>query len=184
MFEMWMRILKTVDNSVLWLLGIPNQTFENNIRAFAEKQGVNKSRIFISEYAPIEEHLNRYRLCDLFLDTLYYTSSSTGIHALMMGMPIVTYRGETNAMRQGASVCHAAGLDETICDSMDEYFNLAVELANSPEKLQQLKNKLPINNPSSPYLDIKKDVGYMEKAYLQIWDTYIKQEKFTDIYID
>ena len=184
MFEIWMRILNEVENSVLWLLGISNQSFENNLRSFAQEHDVNKSRIIFSEYAPIEEHLNRYRLCDLFLDTLYYTSSSTGIHALMMGMPIVTYRGETNAMRQGASVCHAAGLDETICDSLDEYYQLAIDLANSPQKLQQLKDKLPINNPSSQYFDLRKDVGYMEKAYLKIWNTYIKQEKFTDIYID
>jgi predicted O-linked N-acetylglucosamine transferase (SPINDLY family) len=184
LFEMWMRILNEVENSVLWLLGIPNQSFQNNIKAFVEKHGVDPNRIKISDYVPIEEHLSRFNLCDLFLDTLYYSSCSSGSHALMMGVPVLTLYGETNAMRQGASVCHAAGLDETICYSMEEYFNVAVDLANSPEKLDKLKNKLPVINPSNPHFDIKKDVGYMEKAYLQIWEIFLKGEKFTDIHID
>jgi len=184
MFEIWMRILRTVENSILWLLGIPNDTFRNNINAFAKKHGVDPERIKISDYAPIEHHLNRFELCDLFLDTLYYSSCSSGSHALMMGVPVITLRGETNAMRQGASVCHAAGLDETICYTMDEYFNMAVELANSPEKLKRLKDKLTLNKQSIPHFDIKLNVQYMEKGYLQIWEKYMNGEKFTDLSID
>jgi protein O-GlcNAc transferase len=184
MFETWLKILKTVDNSILWLLGIPNETFCNNIKAFAKKHGVDPGRIIISEYAPIEDHLNRFKLCDLFLDTLYYSSCSSGSHSLMMGVPVITLYGETNAMRQGASVCHSVGLDDTICNTMDEYFNLAVELANSPEILKGLKDKLTVSKQSIPHFNINMNARYMEKSYLQIWDKYMNGEKFTDLSID
>ena len=184
MFKTWIEILKAVDNSVLWLLGTPGETFRKNIQTFAEQHGVASERIIISGYAPIEEHLNRFKLCDLFLDTLYYSSCSSGSHALMMGVPIVSLCGETNAMRQGASVCHAAGIDETICHTMEEYFNMAVELAKSPEKLRLLKNKLTENQTSIPHFNIKLNVEYMEKGYLKIWEKYTKGEKLNDITID
>jgi len=102
----------------------------------------------------------------------------------MMGVPIVSLCGETNAMRQGASVCHAAGIDETICYTMEEYFNLAVELAKSPEKLYLLKRKLTENQASIPHFNIKLNVEYMEKGYLKIWEKYAKGEKLNDITID
>lgn len=184
MFSTWMKILKAVDNSVLWLLGNGNKTFEKNIYSFVENQGVDTKRVIISPFLTIEDHLKRMEICDLFLDTIYYTCSSSGGHVLMMGLPIVTIKGETNAMRQGASVCHAAGIDETICYSMEEYFNKAIELASDKDQLKYIKNKLIQNQAENPLFNIKYHVANFEKSYLHIWDTYQKGEDFTDLYID
>jgi protein O-GlcNAc transferase len=184
MFSVWMKILNTVENSVLWLLCNKNDTLKNNLLQEAFKYGINSQRIIFSDYSAIEDHLNRMKICDLFLDTLYYTSSTTGIHALMSGLPVVTLRGETNAMRQGASVCHAAHLDETICNTIEEYYEKAIELAKSPEKLAMLRTKLSGNKEQLPIFNIPYIVDNLEKSYLKIWDIYVKGEKFTDIFID
>ena len=183
-FSVWMKILKKVDNSVLLLLGNGNKTFEKNIYAFVKNQGVDSDRVIILPYVNINDHLNRLKICDLFLDTLYYTCSSSGGHVLMMGVPILTIKGETNAMRQGASVCHAAGIDETICKTMEEYYHKAVEYATNKEKIDAIKKKLKGNLAKLPAFNVEKHISNLEKSYLQIWDTYQKGDAFTDLYID
>ncbi len=183
-FSAWMKILKAVENSVLWLLGNGNTTFEKNIYASVEKHGVDAKRVMIAPYLNISDHLNRLKLCDLFLDTLYYTSCSSGSHALMMGVPVISIRGVTNAMRQGASVCHAASTDETVCNSIDEYYSKAVELALNKSKLNHIKNKLVENQSKIPIFNTKLHVENLERSYLTIWDTYQKGKDFTDLYID
>lgn len=102
----------------------------------------------------------------------------------MMGVPVISIRGVTNAMRQGASVCHAASTDETVCNSIDEYYSKAVELALNKSKLNHIKNKLVENQSKIPIFNTKLHVENLERSYLTIWDTYQKGKDFTDLYID
>ncbi|MBN1767870.1 MAG: tetratricopeptide repeat protein [Prolixibacteraceae bacterium] len=183
-FALWMKILEKVENSVLCILGNGNKTFENNIYSRVKSSGIETNRVLILPFIPVADHLNRLSICDLFLDTRYYTSCSSGAQALMMGVPVLTIKGESNAMRQGASVCHAANIDYTICKSTDEYYNKAVELAKNPLKIKQLKHHLTKNRYKLPLFDVKMHIENLEKSLLKIWNSYQNGEKFTDLHID
>ena len=68
MLEAWMRLLKAVPGSVLWLLE-GNPFVPANLCREAEARGVATERLVFAPRLPLPEHLARHRLADLFLDT-------------------------------------------------------------------------------------------------------------------
>ena len=90
-FDCWMRILKAVDDSVLWLLK-DNEIAAANLRKEAAIRGVASDRLIFATRVPSPDHLARHRLADLFLDTLPYNAHTTASDALWAGVPVLTSR--------------------------------------------------------------------------------------------
>src|SRR5262249_2930106 len=67
-FDIWMRLLRAVDGSVLWLLE-DNAIAAANLKREAEARGVDVRRLIFAPRKLPHEHLARQRLADLFLDT-------------------------------------------------------------------------------------------------------------------
>jgi predicted O-linked N-acetylglucosamine transferase (SPINDLY family) len=170
LFAAWMEILKRTPNGVLWLNPAKCDRYKNNILKNTAKHGVEPSRIFFAERLPHEEYMARYRVCDLFLDTLHYSAGSTAISALMAGVPVITTTGVRNAENMGASICYAANLPNTICSSVNEYIDKAVGLAENPMKLVELKTRLKEEYDKQPLFDVKQFVSDLETELKLIVD--------------
>jgi len=123
-----MRLLKAIDNSVLWLLR-DNIVAERNLRKEAVLRGIDPRRLVFAEILTQEEHLARQRLADLFLDTLPVNAHTTASNALWAGLPILTCCGQAFSGRVAASLLHAIGLAELVTHSLDEYEAAALRLA-------------------------------------------------------
>lgn len=164
MFDRWMRILKQVEGSVLWLLAA-NAAGESNLRKEAETRGVNPDRLIFARRVPMPDHLARSRQADLFLDTLPYNAHTTASDALWVGLPVLTCRGETFAGRVAASLLNAISMPELITTNLDDYEQLAIELATNPEKLARIKQRLDDNRLTTPLFDTKLFARNLEAAY-------------------
>ena len=167
MFDRWMRILKAVDASVLWLLK-DNPTAEASLRREAVARGVDAARLVFAERWPSDEHLARHRQADLFLDTLPYNAHTTGSDALWAGLPVLTCAGSTFPGRVGASLLSAVGLPELIAPTPDEYEKLAVALARDPERLGQLRERLVQSRMTAPLFDTARFARDIESLYLKM----------------
>ena len=163
-FESWMRILKSVDQSVLWLYA-NSESVISNISETASRFGVDNNRIIFASHAPVEEHLNRIGKADLFLDTLPYNAHTTASDALRMGIPVITLIGNSFASRVAASLLNAVNMPELITSTREQYESLAIELALNSEKLGSIKNKLAQNLPSSALFDCQTFTNNLELAY-------------------
>ncbi len=163
-FASWMRILNRVPGSVLWLHVVDDKAL-SNLRASAERLGVDGSRIIAASRIPLAEHLARQRLADLFLDTHPYNAGATASHALRMGLPLMTRPGQSFAARMGASLLTAVDMPELIVDSQDAYETLAIKLATEPEALAAIRRKLQANLPKSRLFDTRRAVGHLEALY-------------------
>src|SRR5205814_2473512 len=75
-FDIWMRLLARVDESVLWLLR-DNRWAEANLRKEAVARGIDPARLIFADRVPIPDHLARHRCADLFLDTFNYNAHTT-----------------------------------------------------------------------------------------------------------
>ncbi len=166
-FASWMRILRSVDGSVLLLLA-DGETARSNLRMEAVKRGVDASRLVFGGRLPHPEYLARYRAADLFLDTLPYNAGTTASDALWSGLPVLTLRGEAFAARVGASLLEAVGLPELIASSREHYEALAVDLAARPRHLADLREQLARNRLSTRLFDIRRYARHLEAAYLQM----------------
>jgi len=170
-FESWMRILKAVDRSILWLFQ-DNTWVVDNLKKEAEKQGIAAHRLVFAERMPFSEHLARYRHADLFLDTLPYNAHTTCSDALWAGLPVLTLLGSTFPGRVAASLLSAVGLSELIAFSPKEYEDLAIELATSSEKLAGIRLKLVENRLTAPLFDTPLFTKSLEVAYIRMHDRY------------
>ncbi len=171
MFDRWMRILKAVEGSALWLLA-ENAAAMENLRNEAEIRGVDPSRLVFAKRLEPPEHLGRHRLADLFLDTLPYNAHTTASDALWAGLPVLTLTGEAFAGRVAASLLSAIGLPELITRTSHEYESLAVELARNPGRLAGIRDKLEKNRLTTPLFDTLLFTRHIEAAYQAMHDRY------------
>jgi predicted O-linked N-acetylglucosamine transferase (SPINDLY family) len=172
MFDVWMRILNQVDKSVLWLFE-NNIWAEKNLRMEAEKRGVDANRLVFAQKVPrVEDHLNRIRHADLFLDTLPYNAHTTACDSLRMGVPLVTCKGNAFAGRVAASLLKTLDLEELITHSADEYEKTAVDLAINRNRFEKIREKLNTTILTSPLFDSEMFTRHMEKAYEMMYERY------------
>jgi predicted O-linked N-acetylglucosamine transferase (SPINDLY family) len=175
-FDIWMRLLKKVDGSVLWLLQT-NEWAEINLKKEAEKREVNPDRIIFAKKIAQSEHLARQKLADLFLDTFNVNAHTTASDALWGGLPVLTMIGKGFPARVAASLLNALGLPELITDNEKDYEYLALELASNPEKLTKIKNKLIMNRMSKPLFNTEIYTKHLENGYQQVYQNYIEGNK-------
>nr|AAR38495.1 TPR repeat protein [uncultured marine bacterium 583] len=182
-FTGWMRILKAVEDSVLWLFENNNNTAKN-LKKEAIKFGINEDRLVFATHMPVEDHLNRIKQADLFIDTLPYNAHTTASDALRMGIPVLTCIGSSFASRVAASLLNAVNLPELITTTQEQYESFAIELATKPEKLKIIKDKLVDNLPTAPLYDTLLFTRHLESAYLTMYEKYQQGLDPDHIYVE
>ena len=176
MFDIWMRLLKQVEGSVLWLKD-HDALASRNLRLEAGRRGVAPERLVFAPAVPlVANHLARYRQADLFLDTLPYNAHTTASDALWSGVPVLTCLGATFAGRVAASVLKAIGLDELVTRSLEDYEALALKLARDASYLASVKQKLARNRETFPLFDTERATRQIESAYVMMWERYQRGE--------
>src|SRR5262249_26195466 len=178
-FDVWMRLLREIDGSVLWLLQ-GNASAPANLRREAEARGVSGERLIFAVRAPLDDHLARHRLADLFLDTRHYNAHTTASDALWAGLPVLTCAGETFASRVAGSLLRAVGLPELVTHSLADYEALAFRLARDPEMLAGLTQKLARNRETYPLFDTARSTRHLEAALVTMWERHQRGEKPAD----
>ena len=170
-FERWMTILGRVPGSVLWLLDGGEDTRKRLLERAAQR-GISAERVIFAPKMAHPDHLARYVLADLFLDTSPYGAHTTASEALWMGVPILTLSGNSFASRVCGSLARAAGLPEAICRSPDEYVERAVALGKDKAEIQRLKSKLASQRDTCVLFDMGSHVRHLEALYQKMWKEF------------
>ena len=166
-FNIWMNVLKNNENSILWLLE-DNNISKKNLILEAEKREVKKERIIFSKRIPIEDHLERIKLADLFLDTYPYSAHTTCSDALRSGLPVLTLIGNSFASRVASSLLKTMNLNELVTNSFKDYENLANILSSDQLFYKSIRQKIKNNLNNSKLYDSKLYTKNIEEAYLNI----------------
>jgi protein O-GlcNAc transferase len=177
MFDIWMRLLREVPGSVLWLRE-ENRMAGENLKEEARARGVDPARVIFARRLPaFADHLARHRLADLFLDTLPYNAHTTASDALAAGLPLLTCAGSTYAGRVGGSLLRTLGLPELMAGSLQDYAALALKLARDRGMLGDLRSRLERNLAASPLFDTDRFRRHIEVAYTTMWEISQRGEK-------
>lgn len=175
-FDGWMRILKEVPGSVLWLLQ-DNEWVATNLRREAEARGVSSQRLVFAPRVPQSDHLARQRAADLFLDTWPYNAHTTASDALWVGLPVLTLAGASFAARVGASLLNAVGLSELVAERQEDYEALAISLGSEPQRLKALRQHLETTVLEAPLFDNASLARALEWAYERMHERSVRGEK-------
>jgi predicted O-linked N-acetylglucosamine transferase (SPINDLY family) len=175
MFDVWMRVLRGAENSVLWLYAEYPRAAAN-LRREAEARGVDPARLIFAARTDLPAHLARLELADLVLDTLPYCAHTTASDALWAGVPVLTCIGHTFAGRVAASLLTAIGVPELITSSLKDYEARADSLAKDRPALTRLKAKLVKNRGTSSLFDTARITHNLETAYREMWERQQREE--------
>ena len=170
-FAIWMRLLRQVEGSVLWL-SWSNPLAEQRLRERAESSGIDPERLIFAPRVALPEHLARHRLADLMLDNFPYNAHTTASDALWAGLPLVTCPGRSFASRVAGSLLHAAGLPELITGTPEEYEALALALARDSGRLAAFRAKLARNRGGCALFDADRYRRDLESAYRTMWERW------------
>ena len=171
-FQVWMAILSRVSDAVAWL-NITHPIARNNLRRESQKYGINPDRLIFAERVPDKaNHLARLQLADLFLDTPFYNAHTTACDALWAGLPTLTCIGQTFQSRVGASLLTAARIPELIARDLNEYEQIAVQMATDPNRLTSLRTRLQDDRERLPLFDTPRFVRHLEQAFLTMWQIH------------
>jgi protein O-GlcNAc transferase len=168
-FAVWMRMLATIPDAVLWVLGLKADT-QQNLLVSAEKAGISRERLVFAGVMPLKEHIKRYQLADLFLDTCWHNAHTTAADALWQGLPVLTCEGPVASSRLASSLLHALDMqDELVTHSLETYEEKAMYYAEHRDALKAVRDKLAANRDTQPLFDTALTVKHLEQAYLAIW---------------
>jgi protein O-GlcNAc transferase len=168
LFDIWMRLLLSTGDSVLWLSKRSDEV-TNNLRREAQLRGISPDRLIFAPRVPSSSmHLARYRLADLFLDTLPFNAHTTASDALWAGLPVLTARGNTFAGRVAASLLGTLGLPQLIAENLADYEQRALRLARERPVLDALRVRLAANRTSSTLFDTQRFCRHLESAYFMM----------------
>jgi predicted O-linked N-acetylglucosamine transferase (SPINDLY family) len=171
LFAVWMGLLHAVPGAVLWLL-CPEQEACDQLRAHAAEAGIDASRLVFAGRMANALHMGRFRLADLFLDTAPYGAHTTASDALWMGLPVVTFAGNSFAGRVCASLVRAAGIGELVCADLEGYRHRALELARDRPRLAALAARLRAGRDSCTLFDTPGLVRGLEGLFARMWQDF------------
>lgn len=166
-FGCWVEILKRVDNSVMWLMA-DNEWSRANMMGRIVAAGIDPSRLIFAGRVDPPQYLSQLRCADLFLDTFPYNAGTTASDALRMGLPMVTYSGQSFVGRMAGSLLHALGMDLGIASNYEDYVNRAVLLATNPGLYQDYRSSLDQGAWTEVLGNIEKVTANLEDLYRSI----------------
>jgi predicted O-linked N-acetylglucosamine transferase (SPINDLY family) len=153
--DLWARVLAAVPDAQLLLkspaLGCA-ATRGRTIARFADA-GVPVARLKLLGGSSFQDHLAAMRCADIALDTFPYSGGITTLESLWMGLPVITWPGETFASRHSFGYLNTIGMTDLIAASGDEYIDHAVRLARDIERLTESRAGMRTIMLSSPLAD-------------------------------
>ena len=179
--RLWSKILLQVPESRLILVGRSGK--DDAFRSYVEGQfaqhGVTPDRLDIKGMMPHTGYFDCYNEVDLGLDPFPFNGGTSGYDSIWMGVPFVTWPGDSLVSRMGRIILKNVGLDELVVDNADAYVDLAVALANDPGRLKKLRVNLRERMQSSPLMDAPRMAKNLEQAFRNMWQRWV-ENKSTD----
>jgi protein O-GlcNAc transferase len=168
---LWAQVMRQVENSRLLLLA-PRGSHRQRTLDRLRHERIDPGRIeFVSRQSG-QAYLELYHRIDLSLDSFPYNGHTTSLDSFWMGVPVVTFVGQTSVGRAGWSQLSNLGLTELAGRTPEQFVQIAVDLAGDLPRLSELRGGLRQRMEQSPLMDAAKFARNIEAAYRQIWRTW------------
>ena len=175
--SLWSEILRRVPDSqlVLKYKSFRDETVRRRfLEAFGDQQ-VAPERLVLLSHSSYADYLAAYQQVDIALDTRPFSGSATTCDALWMGVPVITWPGETFASRHTFSHLSNIGLFETIAESREDYIERAVSLAGDLPRLAALRSGLRDRMAASPLCDGRRFAANLLPLLRDLWRQWCDQ---------
>ena len=169
--KLWSRILKALPKAKLMLGNVSNAEAVQRMADLFAAQGVDAGRLILQPTLAMTEFLALHQRIDLGLDPFPYNGGTTTLHALWMGVPVVTLAGHHSVARWGVAALSRVGLQEFICPTEEAYVQCVVRVSQNLLALNQVRQSLRqrmLTAETEPSTVTRQ----LEVAYRTMWRTW------------
>jgi protein O-GlcNAc transferase len=155
--------------------GFKDKTMQARYLKLFVDRGIDQNRIdFVATIPGREEYLSQYNLIDIALDTFPFTGGTVTDEAIYMSVPLVSLAGDIEMGCMSKSKLYRLNLHELIADSLEDYVQIAISLANNVRKIKKYKTEIR-DIALETIFNGKDHVNALEDAYRQMWKDYCIQ---------
>lgn len=176
MLAVWARILHERQDARLIIM-VKEQdpdAAQAHMQPRVEAAGMPLDRVSVLHQQPLDGFMELGHIADVALDTSPISGGTTTLHALWMGMLLVTMDAERGVDASTARTLRGLGFGGEIAKDEQGYVDAALLLMNSPERLQQRRLDLRDMMLKSVLMDYVTRTAELEKAFRLMWLNYLR----------
>jgi predicted O-linked N-acetylglucosamine transferase (SPINDLY family) len=175
----WARILERVPYSRILMVygGLGEAGTQQALRGVFGRGGVPLDRVELIGHGEQGKLVAAYGDVDIALDPFPYSGGVTTLEAMWMGVPTITYVGDTFASRHSATHLTAAGLREFCTPDVDSYVAAAVSWSSRREELAELRRSMRARVEASPLCDAPRFARNLSDQLMRLWTDWCKERR-------
>jgi hypothetical protein len=170
LIELWARLLNRLPTAILHLQNpqLRNYDCRHFISTQFRNLGIGHERLILASGVGRRDILEMYHHIDISLDTWPYCGGNTIAESLWMGVPVVSLKGNRFSSRYGASLLTAAGCQDLVAETPEEYIEIIAQLAGDLPRLQSLRRNLRQMSIDHGLGDSTRFARDLEEAYVEM----------------
>ncbi len=175
--SLWAEVLMALPSSRLLMQNqlVTSEVGQNKVRMLFSKLGVTEDRLVFLPFGSMNDYLLAHHQVDMMLDSFPWNGHTNTCHALWMGVPTLTLKGNHFSGRFGYEIMHSIDCDAYVTENSAGYVARAVELAQDMASLAALRGDLRQKLLDSPLCDGKGLAERVEGHYRDIWRKWCDQ---------
>lgn len=175
----WVQILERLPDARLWLksAALNEEVVCEQVRGRFSSKGISPERILLHPPSGHVDMFNEYGEIDIALDPFPYTGGITSFEALWMGVPVITLAGKSVVARQSVSALANLGLTDLAFETIPQYVEGAIQLAQNKKRLQELRQTLRPVMEHSPLCELAGFTRDLENLYRRMWHAWCEGGK-------
>ncbi|CAM3563669.1 tetratricopeptide repeat protein [Paracidovorax anthurii] len=187
MLRVWARILQARGDARLIIM-VKERSADAAQAAMqprVEAAGLPLDRVFVLHQQPINQFMELGHIADVALDTAPISGGTTTLHALWMGLPIVTLDAERGVDASTARTLQGVGYADWVARSEDEYVERALAFMADPEALARLRHETRERLSASALMDYASRTRELEMAFRLMWLNHLEgSDRLRDVFVD
>lgn len=175
---LWKKTLDRIPNSRLLIkCHHPDRVLEREgLARRLDQVGIVDRVHFLEGTQSQKDHRSVYLDCDIALDTFPYNGTTTTIEALLMGVPVLTLRGEVHRSRVSAMMLTEIGYPQWIADTEEEYILIAEQMARKVLEIRSGREQLRSAVEESELMNGEAYAQKIGVALRSLWREYCSSE--------
>ena len=169
--KVWRRILDALPHAKLMLGNATDRGTQERVLRQFNQAGIDTDRLILLPRMSFNDYLTLHHRIDVALDPFPYNGGTTTMHALWMGVPVITLTGEHMVSRCAVPLLSRVGLDDFVTHSEEAYVHRALQCAHDLPALDRIRQALR-SRMSDSNQDARAVTRHIETAYRTMWRTW------------
>lgn len=167
----WAEILRVVPDSrlLIYVKEDSGEAAQAHMLPRVQQAGLPVDRVFVIAQQPIAHFMETNHIADVMLDTFPVCGGTTTLHAIWMGMPVVTMLGKQDVENSSVKTIRGLGFGGLVSKTREEYVANAVKLSSDLDFLRVCRQTYRDKLSASTLMDYPARAAEVEAAYRQMW---------------